>query len=85
MDFVNVRELKLHTSKVLTRVGKKGWVIVLSRGKPKAALLPLSEDDIEDVVLRTPRFIKELRAAHTEYRRKGGVTLDEARKQLGLS
>ena len=84
MDFVNVRELKLHTSKVLSRVGKKGWAIVLSRGKPTAALIALSEDDIEDLVLKSPAFLKELRAAQIEHRKKGGITLEEARKQLGL-
>ena len=84
MEFVNVRELKLHTARVLERVGKRGWAIILKRGKPKAAIIPLDEDDIEDVVLRSPEFLKELRAAHAEHRRKGGVTLQEARKQLGL-
>ena len=84
MDFVNVRELKIHTGRVLNRLKKGGWVIVLRRGKPKAALIALSEDDIEDVVLKSPGFIKTLRAAHAEYRRKGGVTLQEARRRLRL-
>ena len=84
MEFVNVRELKLHTSQVLKRIGKRGWAIILSRGKPKAALIPLSEDEIEDVVLQSPTFLKGLREADADYRRKGGVTLSEARKQLGL-
>ncbi len=84
MDFVNVRELKLHTSQVLNRVARKGWAIVLRRGKPKAAIIGLTEDDIEDLVLKSPGMLKELRAAHAEYRRKGGVTLHEARQRLGL-
>ena len=84
MEFVNVRELKLHTGQVLNRLTKRGWAIVLSHGKPRAALMPLTEDDIEDMILRSPAFLKSLRAAHTEYRRKGGVTIEQARKQLGL-
>ena len=84
MDFVNVRELKLHTSRVLKRAGKHGWAIVLNRGKPTAALIPLTEDDIEDVVFRSPKFLRELKASYAEYRRKGGITLEEARKRLGL-
>lgn len=84
MQFVNVRELKVHTSRVLKRVGRRGWAIVLSRGKPKAAIFPLSEDDIEDLVLRSPKFLRELKAAHAEHRRKGGMTLEAARKKLGL-
>lgn len=84
MTFVNVRELKLRTGDVLDRVAKGGWAIILKRGKPKAALIGLTEDDIEDIVLKSPGFLKTLRAAHAEYRRKGGVTLNEARKRLGL-
>ena len=85
MTFVNVRELKLHTGQVLNRLHKGGWAIVLSRGKPKAALMRLSEDDIEDIVLKSPALLKQLETAHAEYRRKGGVTLKEARQRLGLS
>ena len=84
MQFVNVRELKLRTGRVLNGLPKHGFAIVLSHGKPKAALMSLSEDDIEDLVLRSPKFLKELRAAHAEHRRKGGISLEQARKQLGL-
>ncbi len=85
MDFVNVRELKLHTGRVLNRVAKKGgWAIILRRGKPKAAIIGLSEDDVEDIVLKSPRFLKEFHLSLTEYRRKGGITLQTARQQLGL-
>ena len=85
MTFVNVRELKQHPSRVLKRAGKSGWVIILSRGKPAAALMPLTEDEIEDIVLSSPRFVKTLRRSYAEYRRKGGISLKEARKHLGLS
>ena len=85
MTFVNVRELKLHTGQVLNRLHKGGWAIVLSRGKPKAALMQLDEDDIEDLVLKSPTFLKQLEVARAEYRRKGGFTLEEARRKLGLS
>ena len=85
MEFVNVRELKLHTSSVLSRMAKKGgWAIILRHGKPQAALMSLNEEDIENVVLKAPAFLKEVQASHAEYRRKGGVTLDKARQQLGL-
>lgn len=68
MDFVNVRELKLHTSQILKRVSKRGSAIVLSRGKPTAVILSLHEEDIEDVVLRSPAFLKEFQASLSEYR-----------------
>ena len=82
MQFVNVRELRLHTGQVLKRLPKNGWAIVLSHGKPKAALMPLTEDDIEDVVLRSPTFVKTLRESYEEYKRNGGISLEEARRRL---
>ena len=84
MHFVNVRALKLHPSKVLRRVSRHGWAIVLSHGKPTAAIMSLSEDEIEDLMLQSPAFLKSVRQSMAAYRRKGGLPLSEARKVLGL-
>ena len=84
MDFVNVRDLKLHTGRVLNRLSRGGWAIVLRHGKPQAAIIRLTEDDIEDLVFKEPKFLRTLRAARAEYRRKGGMSLAEARRQLGV-
>lgn len=82
MKFVSVRELRLQTPSVLRRVAKGEKVIITNHGKPQAALLRLTEDEIEDVVLTHPSFLHEISAARREYDAKGGVSLDEAKARL---
>ena len=84
MKFVATRELRLNTPKILRQVRRGQTVIVTKRGKPQATIIRLTEDDIEDLVLSHPSLLTELGAARREYDRKGGVTLSEARKKLGL-
>lgn len=82
MKFVSLRELRLQTPRVLRMVSRGEKVVVTNRGKPQAALVRLTEDDIEDVVLTHPSFLNEIEAARREYEAKGGVPLAEARRKL---
>ena len=77
VHFVNIRELKNHTSKVVRRC-RKGDVVVTSRGKPKVILHAVSEDDIEDYLLaHSPKFRRSLEVSYREYQRKGGMPLEK--------
>ncbi|MCX5846306.1 MAG: type II toxin-antitoxin system Phd/YefM family antitoxin [Deltaproteobacteria bacterium] len=77
MKFANVRELKNKTSEIL-RQAEKEAVIITSRGKPRAVLTAVSEDDFEDYLLeRTPDLIDILAEAREEYRARGGITMEE--------
>ena len=83
VHFVNVRELKNQTSAVI-RLSRKGDVVVTARGKPTAVLHALREEDLEDYLLaRSPRFLRSLEASYRDYKRKGGISLGEARRRLG--
>lgn len=74
--FVNIRQLKNRTSEVVRHVGK-GDVVVTLRGKPKAVLHAVTEEDLEDYLLaHSPKFLKSLEASYREYQRKGGVSLE---------
>jgi prevent-host-death family protein len=76
MKFANVRELKNKTSEIL-RKAEKETVIITSRGKPKAMVTAISEEDFEDYLIeRTPELIDALEEAAKEYARKGGITLE---------
>ncbi len=75
VQFVNIRELKNHVSEVIRRT-RRGDVVVTSRGKPKAVLHSVSEEDLEDYLLaHSPKFIKSLEASYREYQRKGATSL----------
>ena len=76
VQFVNIRELKNGLSEVIRRT-KKADIVVTSRGRPKAILHGISEEDLEDYLLAHSRkFQKSLDASYREYRRKGGVSLE---------
>jgi len=57
-----MKELKTHASSLLRalREGKVKGYVITSRGKPVARLLPISEDELEDLILSmdNPEFRK---------------------------
>ena len=82
MKFLNIRDLRLKTPAVMKGV-EKGDVIT-NHGKPQAGLLHRTEDEIEDLVYKQPEFMSQIEESRKEYGKKGGVSLSEARKRLGL-
>jgi len=77
MRFANVRELKNKTSEIL-RVAEKEEVVVTSKGKPKAIIKGISEDDFEDYFLENnPKFLAALEKAREECLELGGIGIDE--------
>jgi len=77
MKVANTVELKNRTNKLLRQVMQGEPVIVTYRGKPAAALTPLSEDDLEDFILEHSPRIRRL-IARAEADRKAGrvISLD---------
>jgi prevent-host-death family protein len=87
MKFANVRELKNKTSEIL-RNAEKEAVIITSKGKPRAIVTAISEEDFEDYLLEKSACLQDILAeAQAEYRAKGGVTpedyLSKRRKKRG--
>ncbi len=73
VQFVNIREMKNSLSEIIRRA-KKGDVVVTSRGRPKAILHGVAEEDLEDYLLaHSKKFQKSLDASYREYKRKGGA------------
>lgn len=59
MPTVTIRELANNTSGVVAEVTNSGRpALVTKRGKPVAALVPISEEDLEDFVLAiSPKYV----------------------------
>jgi len=77
MKFANVRELKNKTSEILRKAEKED-VVITSKGKPRAIITAVTEEDFEDYLLEhSPMFLKALEEARGEYLRKGGVSVGE--------
>ncbi|MBI5882875.1 MAG: type II toxin-antitoxin system Phd/YefM family antitoxin [Elusimicrobia bacterium] len=84
LRFINIHELHAKTPQAIDQVAHGAKMIVTKRGKPKALLLPLSEDEIEDIVLNSPSFAKGIKAVEREANKKGWRSLTDVRKELGL-
>lgn len=73
------------TAGELARMAEKEPVILTRRGRPLVAVTDLSGADWETVALaKSPEFIELIEASRRSYRERGGIPLDQIRKELGL-
>jgi len=87
MKFANVREMKNKTSEILRKAEKEA-VIITSKGKPRAIVTAISEEDFENYLLETSSGLQDMLAeALAEYYSKGGISLEDylakRKKKLG--
>jgi len=78
MAFVNVRELRLNTAKILQKTDKGEHVFITYRGKPRAVIQRITEDEIEDyILLNHPKFKEKIKQAYKESLEGKFTGLDE--------
>ena len=78
MKFTNVRELKAKTSEILRTVERGNTVLVTTHGRPTAMLVPVTEDDIEDVLLAySPTLRKKIEAGLKDIRAGRTMSLSD--------
>ena len=66
VQFVNLRELKIQASKVIRR-SRRGDVVVTVRGKPKAVIHAVEEEDLENYLMEhSPVFLRKMEKAIRE-------------------
>jgi hypothetical protein len=66
-------------------MAKNGPVILTRDGQPRATVRDLSKADAERAALaNNPEFQAIIAASRESLRKRGGIPLDEVRKQLGL-
>jgi len=81
MKFANVRELKNKTSEIL-RYAEKEDIVVTSKGKPRAIIKGISEEDFEDYLLEnSPKLLAALEKAREEYLKLGGIGINNYLKK----
>ena len=84
MKTVAVEDTTL-TADELARRAEREPVILTRNGRPLVAVKDLSGSDWESVSLaNNPKFIALIEASRRSYREKGGIPLDQVRKELGL-
>ncbi len=63
---------------------RKDPVIVVKRGKPFAAVVPIRNADEETVVLSTNRkFLAIIERSRSRMKKEGGISAKELRRRLG--
>jgi prevent-host-death family protein len=65
---------------------RKSAIIVVRRGKPFAAVVPIRNADEETVALSTNRkFLKIIDRSRARVKKEGGIPANELRRRLGLT
>jgi prevent-host-death family protein len=65
---------------------RKQPIIVLKRGKPYAAVVPIRNADDETLALSTNRkFLKIISRSRARVKKEGGISAHELRSRLGLA
>lgn len=76
MKFVNITELKNDTSAIVRQVERHGPVVVVRHGKPCAAVIRLSAEQLDQLLFEESPLVKQaLEEAVEDMRRKRYVTL----------
>ena len=69
MKTVNTVELKNHTNQLLRHVRTGKPVVVTHHGRPTAALIPLTEDSLEELMMEySPAFRRMIDEAEADIR-----------------
>lgn len=77
VQFVNMRELKIHASQVVRR-SRRGDVVVTLRGKPTAVIHAVDEEDLEAYLMEhSPLFLRKMAQAVREAREGKRYSYDE--------
>lgn len=67
MKFVNTVELKNQANRILKEVRKREAVLVTHRGHPCAAIIPVTEENLDDILWEfSPQVQKRLNLARKE-------------------
>src|SRR5580765_581199 len=69
----------------LTKLAKKGVVILTNNGRPVVSVTNLAGRDWESISLvNNPRFLDLIEESRRSYREQGGTGIGELRRELGL-
>lgn len=85
MKFANMKELKENTSAILALTDKGEDIVVTYRGKPRAMLHRLAEEDLEDyIIANSPKIKQILETAEKDFQQGKFKTLEEYTQERKL-
>lgn len=67
------------------RTAHREPVVVMRRGKPVAALMPLDKDEWEELIVSThPAFAALIERSRARYKEGQGIPLEEVKSKYGI-
>jgi len=86
MRFITIRDLRANSAKLRKYLKKSENVVLTLNGKPIALIRPVSEETLEDEIvrLRRVRALQALEEVHRSSREKGGdkMSMDEINRRI---
>ena len=87
MKFVSIRELRLNMSQILNSLSEGETILVLSHGKPKAIIKPVSEGDLDfddtSYLYHRPSIKVRIEEARQEHLEGKGEVIEDVIQELG--
>lgn len=78
MKFVSISELKQDTSEIVRQAERQGSVVVVRHGKPCAAVIRMSADELDQLLFEeSPEVKRAVSEALDDLRHKRYVTLKD--------
>jgi len=85
MKVVPLNEVKNRLSAYL-KMAKREDIVVTKNGRAAAVLHGVTDEDLEDYLFESdPKFIARIESLRRQYRREGGTTIEDVRRELGLT
>ena len=85
---ISIRELRPKLSRVVKNIHAKfDRYIITNRGKPEVVMLSMEDYEslLETLEIESdPHLVKQLKEAQKEIKKGKGVSLEEARRRLGI-
>ena len=85
MKHLNLTQATDSLATYIQQLGKE-QLVVMQEGQPIAILMPVTEDDWEDVSLgQNPEFLDILEQSRASLHEKGGISLEQLKQHLELA
>ena len=83
MELANTRTAKARLSEYLNSIETRGPIIITSHSKPKAILVPFSEDDLASLVIQNSQEIHDtVMEGLLDVKKGKTLSIKEARRRL---
>ena len=84
MDFLSVREFRASSRNIWNKLSRDGKMVITNNGKPRALLLDISNDDLEETLftLKQVKAMRLFNQMRSEAESRGFLTEEEIEDEI---